>query len=190
LKGAFALELRLGLQTRMTKDVDLARDDDEAAVTRDLAAAAALDIEDFFTFRVRCTPALERAVGFRAVRYSVVSELAGRRFEQFPLDVGLVEAPALSPDLIETEGSLAFADIPMPPLAVIAIEQHIAEKVRAYTATYGTDERGSTRVKDLVDLVLIARHTSPRGRAPPAGTPVDLRATRQAAPARHASLTA
>ncbi len=162
LKGAFALELRLGLQTRMTKDIDLARDDDEAAVTRDLVAAAALDVEDFFTFRVRRTPALERAVAFRAVRYSVISELAGRRFEQFPLDVGLVEAPALSPDLIETEGSLAFADITLPPLAVIAIEQHIAEKVRAYTAAYGSGERGSTRVKDLVDLVLIARHTSPR----------------------------
>ncbi len=161
LKGAFALELRLGLQTRMTKDIDLARDDDEAAVTRDLVAAAALDIEDFFTFRVRRTPTLERAVGFRAVRYSVISELAGRRFEQFPLDVGLVEAPVLSPDVIETEGSLAFADIALPPLAVIAIE-HIAEKVHAYTATYGTDERGSTRVKDLVDLVLIARHASPR----------------------------
>lgn len=44
---------------------------------------------------------------------------------------------------------------------MIAIEQHIAEKVRAYTATYGTDKRGSTRVKDLVDVVLLARHTSP-----------------------------
>ena len=162
LKRAFALELRLGLQTRMTKDIDLACDDDEAAVTRDLAGAAALDIDDVFTFRVRRTPALERAGGFRAVRYSVISELAGRRFEQFPLDIGLVEAPVLSPDVIETEGSLAFADITLPPLAVIAIEQHIAEKVHAYTATYGTDKRGSTRVKDLVDLVLIARHTSPR----------------------------
>lgn len=35
LKGTFALELRLGLQTRMTKDIDLARDKNEAAVTRD-----------------------------------------------------------------------------------------------------------------------------------------------------------
>jgi hypothetical protein len=162
LKGAFALELRLGLQTRMTKDIDLACDDDEAAVTRDLVAAVALDVDDFFAFRVRRTPALERAVGFRAIRYSVIGELAGRRFEQFPLDIGLVEAPALSPDIIDTEGSLGFADIALPPLAVIAIEQHIAEKVHAYTATYGTDARGSTRVKDLVDLVLITRHTSPR----------------------------
>jgi predicted nucleotidyltransferase component of viral defense system len=161
LKGAFALELRLGLQSRMTKDIDLSRDDDEASVTKDLAAAAAVDLDDFFSFRVRRTPALERVVDFRAVRYTVISELAGRRFEQFPLDVGLVDASALAPDIIEIEGALAFADIPLPPLAVIAIEQHIAEKLHAYTAAYGTDGRQSTRVKDLIDLVLIARRTSP-----------------------------
>lgn len=164
LKGAFALELRLGLRTRMTKDIDLARDDDETAVTRDLVAAAALDLGDFFAFRVQRTPALERAVDFRAVRYSVVSELAGRRFEQFPLDVGLVEEPTLAPDVIELEGTLGFADIDLPPLAVIALEQHIAEKVHAYTATYGDDGRRSTRVKDLVDLVVIARHASPQAK--------------------------
>jgi hypothetical protein len=161
LKGAFALELRLGLRTRMTKDIDLARDDDDATVTRDLATAAAFDLGDFFGFRVRRTPALERVVGFQAVRYRVISELAGREFEQFPLDVGLVEAPALAPDVIAVDGSLAFAGVVLPPLAVIAIEQHIAEKVHAYTSTYGSEGRQSTRVKDLVDLVLIARHSAP-----------------------------
>lgn len=59
------------------------------------------------------------------------------------------------------DGSLAFAGVVLPPLAVIAIEQHIAEKVHAYTSTYGSEGRQSTRVKDLVDLVLIARHASP-----------------------------
>lgn len=77
LKGAFALELRLGLRTRMTKDIDLARDEDEATVTRDLATAAALDLGDFFSFRVRRTPALERVVGVQAVRYRVTASWRG-----------------------------------------------------------------------------------------------------------------
>jgi len=162
LKGAFALELRLRLQTRMTKDIDLARDDDEATVTRDLVAAAALDLGDFFAFRVRRVPAVEETIGIRAVRYAVISELAGRRFEQFPLDVGLAEAAVLPADVIETKGALAFAGIELPPLAVIAIEQHVAEKLHAYTARYGSDARRSTRAKDLIDLVLIARHATPR----------------------------
>jgi predicted nucleotidyltransferase component of viral defense system len=161
LKGAFALELRLGLRTRTTKDVDLARDDDEVTVTRDLATAAALDLGDHFNFRVRRTSDLERVVDVRAVRYVVTGDLAGRLFEQFPLDAALVEAPALAPDVISIDGSLAFAGVGVPPLAVIAIEQHVAEKVHAYVSRYGDEQRRSTRVKDLVDLVLIARHSSP-----------------------------
>ena len=39
----------------------------------------------------------------------------------------------------------------------VAIEQHIAEKLHAYTRTYAAD-MPSSRVKDLVDLVVIA-HT-------------------------------
>lgn len=40
-------------------------------------------------------------------------------------------------------------------LPVVALEQDVAEKFHAYTASYGEDGRESTRVKDLVDLVLI-----------------------------------
>jgi hypothetical protein len=36
---------------------------------------------------------------------------------------------------------------------VIPIAQHLAEKIHAYSKQYGT--RGSTRVKDLVDMVLL-----------------------------------
>lgn len=35
------------------------------------------------------------------------------------------------------------------------LEQHVAEKVHAYTRTYGADE-ASTRVKDLIDLAMMA----------------------------------
>jgi hypothetical protein len=39
LKGALALDFRLGVTTRATKDIDLGRDDDEQAATRDIAHA-------------------------------------------------------------------------------------------------------------------------------------------------------
>lgn len=71
LKGAFALELRLGLRTRMTKDIDLARNGDEEDATEHLNAAMAVDLGDFFDFDVRRTPALDTAAGFHAVRYTV-----------------------------------------------------------------------------------------------------------------------
>ena len=161
LKGAFALDLRLGLRTRTTKDIDIARKDDEQTATADLAAAAAVDLGDFFSYRVRRTPAFEKAMGFHAVRYTVTGDLAGRRFEQFPIDVAFTEAPPLEPDQLPAPGVLMFAGIEPPDLPVIALEQHIAEKIHAYSGTYGPAERESTRSKDLIDLLLISVLTHP-----------------------------
>ena len=161
LKGAFALDLRLGLGTRTTKDIDLARTDDEQTATADLMAAAALDLGDFFSYRVSRTSALDKAVGFHAIRYNVIGDLAGRRFEQFPLDVAFTEAFPLEAERLSGPGALAFAGIEPIELPVVALEQHIAEKIHAYTGTYGTEQRESTRSKDLVDLVLIGTLARP-----------------------------
>ncbi|HYB23275.1 MAG TPA: nucleotidyl transferase AbiEii/AbiGii toxin family protein, partial [Solirubrobacteraceae bacterium] len=155
LKGAFALDVRLGLATRSTKDIDLARTGNEQAATAHLSAAAAVDLKDFFSFDVHRTPALDAAVGFRAVRYTVRAELAGRRYEQFPVDVALNERLAVQADQLAAPDLLAFAEIQAPVLPVVALEQHVAEKLHAYTASYGTSGAGSTRVKDLADLALI-----------------------------------
>lgn len=161
LKGAVALDLRLGLRTRTTRDIDLGRTDDERAATADLVMAAALDLGDFFVFRTRRTPALDETAGFLAIRYTVTSDLAGRRFEQFPIDVAFAEPPLLEVERLQAPGALAFADVDPPQLPVVALEQHIAEKLHAYTATYGAARHESTRSKDLVDLVLIAASASP-----------------------------
>lgn len=99
LKGAFALELRLGLRTRTTKDIDLGRADDEEAATEHLNAAAAVDLGDFFDFEARRTPALDTAAGFHAIRYTVRADLAGRRFEQFPVDVALSESSPIQAEV-------------------------------------------------------------------------------------------
>lgn len=155
LKGAFALDLRLG-RSRTTRDIDLATVEEQPTMMDVLHAACQVPLDDFFTFEARRTNALDRAVGFNAVRYSVSAELAGRRFEQFPLDVAFEEPPVLDPEWIRTSGTLQFADIDPPEIPVVALEQHLAEKAHAYTGRYGTAGRGSTRAKDLIDVVLIS----------------------------------
>ncbi len=154
LKGAFALELRLGLRTRTTKDIDLGRADDEEAATEHLNAATGVELGDFFDFEIRRTPALD-AAGFHAVRYTVRADLAGRRFEQFPVDVAFSEQSPIEAESLFAASSLGFAEVAALQLPVIVLEQHVAEKFHAYTGSYGQGERESTRVKDLVDLVLI-----------------------------------
>lgn len=155
LTGAFALDLRLGLRSRPTKDVDIARPDDPEAATADLAAASVVDLGDYFSFDVRRAPAGFGPGGFRALRYSVASELAGRPFELLAIDVALGETAPIEPDRLRAPDVLAFAGIEPPEVPVVALEVHVAEKVHAYTATYGAQGVESTRAKDLVDLVLI-----------------------------------
>lgn len=155
LKGAFALELRLGLRARTTKDIDLGRADDEEAATEHLVAATHVDLGDFFVFEVRRTPALDAATGFHAVRYTVRADLDARRFEQFPVDVAFSEATPIQAEPLFGANSLEFADVAALRLPVISLEQHVAEKLHAYTGAFGREQRESTRVKDLVDLVLI-----------------------------------
>ena len=155
LKGAFALDLRLGLRARTTKDIDLGRADDEEAATEHLNAATDIDLGDFFVFEVRRTPALDAATGFHAVRYTVRADLDARRFEQFPVDVAFSEATPIQAEPLFGANSLEFAEVAGLQLPVISLEQHVAEKLHAYTGAFGRDQRESTRVKDLVDLVLI-----------------------------------
>jgi hypothetical protein len=155
LKGALALDLRLDIPTRTTRDIDIGRHDDEHAATADLVAAQAADAGDFFSFAVERTPAF-RGAESAATRYRARAELAGRLYEQFPVDVGFAPAaPGWEPERLRGSDLLAFAQLAPIAIPVIALELHVAEKVHAHTRTYA-DQRPSTRVKDLIDLALIA----------------------------------
>lgn len=156
LKGALALDFRLGAGTRFTKDIDLGRDDDERVAIEDITAAQQLELDDFFAFSATRSADLDATDEFSAIRFHVRAQLAGRTFEQFIVDIGFADSIDWVPDTIETPGSLSFADIEPIQIPAVPIPQHLAEKVHAYTRRYGEDERPSTRPKDLVDMLLIA----------------------------------
>jgi predicted nucleotidyltransferase component of viral defense system len=160
LKGALALDYRFGDRARTTKDIDLASAGDEASATADLLAAQAVDLKDFFSFLIERTSALDRLVDGAAVRYHVRAELAGRVFDEFLLDVGFDPPSGVELDRLRGPDILAFADIAPIEVPAVPIEVHVAEKLHAYTRDYGLGSVRSTRVKDLVDLVLIAAESS------------------------------
>jgi hypothetical protein len=154
LKGAVALHFRLGARFRTTKDRDLGRWDDERAATADLVAAEQVDLGDHFRFAVERTAKLDQLLEGAAVRYRVSSYLAGRRFEELTLDVGFGDPPTGAPDRLRGLALLAFAEIESTEVPALPLGPHVAEKVHAYTRSYAGG-RPSTRVKDLIDLVLI-----------------------------------
>lgn len=155
IKGAAALLFRVGAKFRTTKDLDLGRQDNEEAATADFLAAQSVDLGDYFTFIVERTKKLDAALEGAAVRYHVIAELAGRLFEDVTVDVGFGDPPVTDPELVRGPELLSFADIPPAEVPALPLEQHVAEKVHAYSRTYAGG-RPSTRVKDLIDLVMMS----------------------------------
>ena len=155
-KGGLALDYRLGRKARTTMDIDLAGPGGEDAATADLLATQELDLGDHFSFAIERTAKLDQLVEGAAVRYHVRADLAGRLFEEFLLDVGFDFPSGWEPDRLHGPDLLAFADIEPVVAPSLPLELQIAEKVHAYTRGYGRSGMASTRVKDLVDLALIA----------------------------------
>ncbi|MGA9874601.1 MAG: nucleotidyl transferase AbiEii/AbiGii toxin family protein [Solirubrobacteraceae bacterium] len=156
LKGGFALELRLGAQARTTKDVDVDWAIGEGEAIELLLDVATMTLDDRFEFAVERSQVDDDLPG-GGQRWTAAATLAGREFERVAIDIGFAVKPVLEPETIASSHLLDFADIAPVRIPAVAIEQHVAEKLHAYTRTHAAGVP-SSRVKDLVDIVVIA-HT-------------------------------
>jgi predicted nucleotidyltransferase component of viral defense system len=154
LKGGYALELRYPGRARATRDLDLnVPPPPYSDLLDELQAAAERDLGDHFKFKVSAPTSTGMLAGppQGGQRFSVEAQLAGRRFATFPLDVGQGDITVRQPDHIQGRIDLTFAGITTPTFPVYPVEDHFAEKLHAYTAPHTI----RTRVKDLVDMVLL-----------------------------------
>jgi hypothetical protein len=162
LKGAVALLARLDV-ARHSKDIDLSWQStvDLDAAEEAFRAAAGRNVGDFFVFEIGPGAAL---VGDKGRRFAVVAGLGGRPFAAFSADLvaghSMTHSPEAVPPLVAVEiPGLLRVDYRAYPLV-----DHIADKVAACLETHarnGGASAASSRYKDLVDLVLIARSQRP-----------------------------
>jgi hypothetical protein len=154
LKEGAALEYRIEL-ARATLDIDISTGLNLDRMSELLAASATASLEDYFLIaigeRERPVDELETYRFNIAVRYA-----NGRRFEDLKLDVGFADPWLGTPVEIEVPSLLDFAGIPATTIRTIPGEQQLAEKVHAYTKSYGSNP--SSRVKDLVDMALLLQN--------------------------------
>jgi hypothetical protein len=161
LKGGAAMEFRLERKARTTKDLDIAAEQQSPSalggseVRELLIDTLATDHDgDGFTFRVSSPTELKPDSGGRGGwRYSVDARLAGKTFAGVRIDVVARSEEIMHTERLPLPNTLAFAGT--PPRSILAVDrrQHFAEKLHAFTRQYG--DRPNTRVKDLVDLVLL-----------------------------------
>jgi hypothetical protein len=163
LKGGYALEMRFHM-ARSTKDLDLTvraaqgRAGDSNSLRERLQLAASIDLPDFFTFIVGEAMAELNQAPEGGARFPVDARLDGRTFAKFHVDLGVGDDVLEPLENVRGEDWFDFAGIPAVAVPALSVEQHWAEKFHAYTRPRETP---NSRVRDLVDLVLILEHEAP-----------------------------
>jgi hypothetical protein len=159
LKGAIALLARLDGRARHSKDIDLHYAGPSAGTGGAVDAflgAARRDLGDHFRFEVtRISPLPEHLQG-RRLR---LGAYLGARFATFHVDLVVGSAMSGEPDLAGPLTPLRIDGLVRPPYRVFPVADHLADKLCAITETHQRADGtvvASTRVKDLVDVALIA----------------------------------
>jgi len=151
LKGGYAIQLRTE-RARTTQDVDLLVVEISVQdIENTFRKALEKDLGDYFVFIISKSGAV--GAGEHSVRFQVISRVAGRIFERFHVDVGYTDPLLLPIDYLTPPNYLAFAQMEAASIPCYSIYQHIAEKVHAIWRPRNVQ---SSRVKDLVDLILMA----------------------------------
>lgn len=179
LKGGYAMELRYRPKARTTRDVDLTVTEAGtgtlagrlAAIRDELQEAADIDLGDHLVFRIGSPKGELPGAPLGGARFPVETLLAGRVYGRFHLDLGFGDAVVGTAEPLVGEDFLGFAGIAPGRVLAIPKPQQFAEKVHAYT--YPWTDRSNTRVKDLVDLVLLIE----RGTLAPKAVAAALQAT-------------
>lgn len=159
LKGGNAVLTRVH-DARTTKDIDLLAElgDLDAAVAR-LREAVEIDLGDHFRFVITGTRAASGGAmqsDIDGYEVSVDAYCGVKRRDRFTVDVVTGSLMTAKPD-VQTRPGLVPA-VPPARVRLYSVVDHIADKLCATQSTYGTaGDRPSSRVRDLVDLVVFAR---------------------------------
>jgi hypothetical protein len=159
VKGGVALEMRLQ-RARTTRDIDLRVSGDPADIYKRIRAAGLREQKDFFTFRVEDPDGSSQIEGegviYEGRRFSVQAILANKPYlRRFGLDVAFGDAMVGEPDTLKAPDALSFIGVASPEIPIYPIGTHLAEKFHAYTLPR-SDGRINSRMKDLVDIALVA----------------------------------
>lgn len=165
LKGGMSMLARVP-RSRTTKDVDLAaqRAGDLAEAERALTELVDVDLGDHLTFRlIRSTPTglgdSQPGVATRRYFFACIDVDHDTQIDTVTVDVVVGPSPVGRPEVVEPANRLHLRrPLITHPYRLYPVADQIADKVCATMDTNYPGGKRSSRVKDLVDLVVLA-HT-------------------------------
>jgi hypothetical protein len=153
LKGGFFMQLQFDQRARTTRDIDLLFTEQKENIRYVLMKASKIPVEDWFAFEVG-DASLEGQDQEKTTRYEIHSLLDSRTFENFHLDINSSDILIGKPVVFPSREILDIPEFGIFEIPCYSLPQQVAEKFHALTKPYGAGV--SSRVKDLVDILLIA----------------------------------
>jgi len=159
LKGGYAMELRMAT-ARATKDIDLtcqlsSLSLDKEGILEEVRSRGRRPLEDYFSYEIGAARLDLDGPPYGGERYPVTSFIDGRPFVRFQLDIGL-DILTDEVEMVQATDWLSYCGIDAPMVPMVSVEQQLAEKIHAYTLP--RPQRDNTRVKDLIDFLLITNY--------------------------------
>ena len=153
LKGGQSMLARTA-SARATRDIDLlAEEGNLESAIEELKVLAEVDLGDFLTFEFAGTEPIKVADDYRAgSRVSFVPVLGRRRLHRISIDLVVDRIPCAGSELVTPADRLNIEGIPVFDYRIYPLVNSIADKLCAILETH--DSRPSSRVKDLVDLLI------------------------------------
>ena len=141
---------------RATRDIDLLSwEADLGAALSELRELASLDLGDFVRFEFAGSKPIKAEDEYRSgLKVTFVPLLGARRLQPVSVDLVVDQIPCGEPELLTPADRIEVEGVPVFDYRVYPIANSIADKLCGIIETH--DGRPSSRVKDLVDLLIYA----------------------------------
>lgn len=156
LKGGQSMLART-VDARATRDIDLlAREASVETSVADLRRLAGIGLDDFITFSFDKAEPIKAEDEYRSgMKVWFIPFLGGKPLQAVSVDLVADKVDGLEPEVVTPADRLEIDGIPVFDYRIYRPESALADKLLAMVEVH--DGRPSSRVKDLVDVVVYAK---------------------------------
>lgn len=162
LKGGQGVLART-LDARVTRDIDLVAQEEglEEAIV-DLVQLASIDLDDFVSFAFDRAEQIKAEDEYRCgAKVWFIPFMGTKKLQPISIDLVVDEVRGLEPEVLAPVDRLNIEGLPVCDYRVCRAESALADKLLAMIELH--DGRASSRIKDIVDILVYARTCSVDG---------------------------